>query len=113
MATNWVKMVVAMFLLLASFSAVAAEGTGKVTVPSAVQLNGKKIDAGEYKISWTGKDNDVQVTFMAGKDVVMTAPAKLVENQTAPAYSFVGRDKDGGLTGIWLQGKKTVLMFAR
>jgi hypothetical protein len=113
MKANWVKVAVAIFVLLTSLSAVAAEGTGKVTLLSPVQLNGKKIVAGDYTISWTGKDNDVQVTFKAGKNVVMTAPAKLIEDTSASAYTSLGYDKDGSLNQIRFRGKKTFLVFLR
>jgi hypothetical protein len=63
----WFKIAVVAFVLTLTLGAYASSGTATVTVPSAVQINGQQIAAGDYKLAWNGNDANVQVTFKNGK----------------------------------------------
>ncbi len=107
----WFKVAVVAFVILVTLAAVAIEGTANVPVRANVQLNGKQIAAGNYKVSWTGTDNNVQVTFKNGKSDVLTAPAKLVEMKNPSPYTAIVYDQNGKLQEIRFEGKKTSLVF--
>jgi len=66
-------------MILVAVSAVAAMASQSLTVNQPVQVNGKQLSAGSYKLNWNGKGPDVQVQIMQGKHLVATAPAKIVE----------------------------------
>ncbi len=108
---SWFKVAVVLAVVLVAISALAAEGSVSVKVNKPLDLNGKQIAAGEYKVVWTGKDDGVQVKFMDGRKEVVTAPAKLVESKDPAAYTAVIY-KDGKLSGIDIAGKKTALVFS-
>ena len=55
----------------------------KVTFSDPVQVGSTQLKPGDYKLQWQGNGPDVQVQIVKGKDVVATAPAKLIENKTS------------------------------
>ena len=61
----------------------------KVTFTDTVQIGSTAIKPGDYKLQWDGTGPDVQVKVVKGKDVVATAPAKLVENKSAQGVNAV------------------------
>jgi hypothetical protein len=100
--------------LLFSSGAIAGEGNkGTLHLDSSVSVEGKKIDAGTYKVEWTGSGSDVQVTLLRGKNTVATFPAHVTEQANANAGDAYGTaaqpDGTRTLTAIYLGGKKTVL----
>ena len=107
----WLKMAVAVFVLLATVSAIAAENTASISVGIPVQLNGKQIAQGNYKVSWTGSNDQVQVKIMAGRKEVASGTAKIVELKDPSARNTLVY-RDGNLREIDLAGKKTALVFA-
>ncbi|MFB3813934.1 MAG: hypothetical protein ACE14L_07455 [Terriglobales bacterium] len=102
---------VVVFALACSLSAMAAEGTTKVVLRSAVQLDGKQINPGEYKVKWSGTNDDLQVTFTADKKDVVTTKAKLVDRPT-PAPSTAVITEETSLKEIWVGNQKTAIVFA-
>jgi hypothetical protein len=104
------KAAVMTFVLTIALGAFASEGIAKVTLFSPVQVNGKQLLAGDYKVSWTGNDNNVQVTFKHGKSDVVTAAAKVVERSATPTRTAVVND-NGSLKELQFQGKKAILVF--
>jgi hypothetical protein len=52
---------------------------GKFTLSDSVQLGSTALKPGDYKATWDGTGSDVQVKILQGKNVVATAPAKLVD----------------------------------
>lgn len=104
------KAAVMTFVLTIALGAFASEGIAKVTLFSPVQVNGKQLLAGDYKVSWTGNDSNVQVTFKHGKTDVVTAPAKVVERSATPTRTAVVND-NGSLKELQFQGKKAILVF--
>lgn len=55
----------------------------KVTFSDPVQVGSTQLKPGDYKLQWQGNGPDVQVQIVKGKDVVATAPAKLIENKAS------------------------------
>ncbi len=108
---KWAVVLVILCVLGLTLTAMAAEGKATVTFTSAVQLNGKQLPAGEYKLKWTGNGNDVQVSFQAGKKEVLTAPAKLVAGTEVSLYNAVVKNENS-LKEIRLANKKEIIVFA-
>ncbi len=67
-----------MLLLLVSLAAWAkSKSEASVTLSDSVQVAGKQLPPGDYRIRWEGSGSNVQVTFLKnGKDVA-TASAKM------------------------------------
>jgi len=109
------KVLAGISVLVLAMSAVAAENSGKFILPSAAELNGKSLAAGEYKVRWEGQGPDVQVTVSRGKETIATAPAKLVDRgEKAPRNAVVMNTSGGGagsIVELRLSGKRSVLVF--
>ena len=96
-------------------SAVLAGEVNKLTIKTEETLNvdGKSLSPGNYKVEWNGSGPNVQVKMMQGKDTVATFPANL-EQQKAQnpenAYASM-KEPDGtrSLTTIYVGGKRDVL----
>ncbi len=108
----------ALFLLLAiivvTVAAVAADGAGRLILRDAVQLNGKQLAAGEYKIKWQGTGNAVDVTVLKNNKPVATATAKLTELEAPSPYDSVMFRTDGNnrsIAEIRFGGKKSAIVF--
>lgn len=71
--------VVVMMVALLSAPAFAAKNSQTVAVPSAIKAGSTMLAPGDYNVTWTGSGADVQVTFAKNKKVIVTLPAKLVE----------------------------------
>ena len=54
----------------------------KVTFTDSVQIGSTDVKPGDYKLQWEGNGPDVQVKVIKGKDVIATAPAKLVQKNS-------------------------------
>jgi hypothetical protein len=107
------KVMVAGLFLLFSLSALAAN-SGSLTLSEPAQLNGKQLKSGDYKVKWEGTGQDVQVSILQGKNVVASAPAKLMEAANKESGNSVVLNHDGGATTIHeihLVGKKQILIF--
>src|SRR5438067_1782099 len=76
----WKSGVILAVSLVLSIGAFAASGTVSKTfdLNHAVQINGRQLPPGLYKLKWDGTGPNVQVQFTQGKKVVATAPAKVV-----------------------------------
>jgi hypothetical protein len=106
-------MVAGLFLLF-SLSALAAANSGSLTLTGPAQLNGKQLASGEYKVKWEGTGQDVQVSILKGKNVVATAPAKLVDVADKAYGDSVVLGTEAGAASIHeihLGGKKQILVF--
>src|SRR5271155_4392797 len=71
-------------LLLAS-SALAATKPASLELTNPVMVNGTTLKPGEYKVQWEGDGPNVEVSILQGKNVVVKAPAHVVELQIAAA----------------------------
>lgn len=76
----------AIFVVVFSIAAVAADKShATITVYHPAQLGSTLVAPGEYDLNWTGTGNDVKVTLSKGKKVLVTAPAKVVEERNPDA----------------------------
>lgn len=94
-----------------SVGAFALDGKASIKVLTPVQLAGKQVAIGDYKLSYTGTGNDVQVTLTsADKKTVVTATAKLGSGTKGNSNAIVA-STDGIVKEIRLAGKSEVLVF--
>jgi hypothetical protein len=66
------------------------KNAGRFTLVDSVQVGSIELKAGDYKATWDGSGPDVQVKILQGKNVVATAPAKLVDNSSGQDSVTVG-----------------------
>jgi hypothetical protein len=94
--SNMLKGLVLGLALLLTTGAFAAN-KGSLQVSDTVNVSGKQLAPGDYKLSWEGTGQNVELKIMKGKDVVATVPAHLVD-LIAPAYyssAVVNNNSDG------------------
>ena len=63
---------------------------GKFTLVDSVQVGSTELKAGDYKATWDGSGSDVQLKILQGKNVVATAPARLVDDSSGQDSVTVG-----------------------
>ncbi len=81
---------VVVFTLMLSLTAFASEGKGKVKFSDSVQVAGKQLDRGDYKLVWSGNGSEAQVTFTSSdKKSTFTTVAKIVAGAKADSDSLV------------------------
>ena len=107
---EWTALV--LLITFAAVAAVAATGSARIDLNSDATLNGSKLTAGSYKISWTGSGDSVDVVFKNGKQEIKTS-AKVVELKKAPARTSIVKNSDGSIREIWFGGKTSSLVFAQ
>ncbi len=68
----------AIILCSLSLPAFAAKNTKTITFWENTKVGSTQVPAGDYKVSWTGADSNVQVTIARNGKTLATVPAKLV-----------------------------------
>ena len=72
-----------MLTLLSSVSALARDkNQHSVQIPSAVQVGGKQLEPGKYKVEWQGTGPEIQANFVRNGQTVATVPGTLRTNDT-------------------------------
>ncbi len=71
--------VFATMLTLLSVPALAAKNSQTINVSTAVKAGSAQLTPGDYNVTWTGTAPNVEVTISKNKKVIVTLPAKLVE----------------------------------
>jgi hypothetical protein len=70
-----------MLALLSSVSALARDrNQHSVQIPNAVQVGGKQLKPGNYKVEWQGIGPEIQVNFVRDGKTVATVPGTLKTN---------------------------------
>jgi hypothetical protein len=97
-----------------SSGALAGEShKGKLQLAEKIEVAGKAINPGEYKVEWTGSGMAVQVSLVQGKQTIATFPAHVTEEATpnkATAYlSSAEMEGSRSLKAIYIGGKRTTL----
>src|SRR5215468_6865388 len=83
--------VAALSLSLGAFA--KDKNEAKFTLSNPAQIGGTQLKPGDYKATWEGTGNDVQVKILQGKNVVANTSAKLVDKQNAQdAVTLTGSD---------------------
>ncbi|MFZ0277187.1 MAG: hypothetical protein WA254_04140 [Candidatus Sulfotelmatobacter sp.] len=83
-----------------------------IDIPNAVQVGGKQLEAGSYKVEWQGAGPEVQVTFLSHGKAVATVPGTLKTNDnqiTADAIQTDSANKT--LNEIDFRRDKEALVF--
>ena len=100
-------------LLLASTAFAGTKANLQITSPTNV--NGTRLQPGDYKVEWDGAGPNVEVSILKGKNVVAKVPAHVVDLSTPAANSaaVVKANGDGtsNLSGVRFEGKKFALEF--
>lgn len=108
-------LLLSMTLLLTTSLFAANKNQGSLSTLSAVTVNGKALPAGDYSVKWEGTGSNVQLNIFKGKEVVATAPARLVNlDQSASGDAAVVKDNGNGsksLAEIRFSGKKYALQI--
>ena len=86
---------------------------GKLHLAEKIEVEGKTINPGEYKVEWTGSGMAVQVSLVQGKQTIATFPAHVTEEASpnkSDAYgSSAKMEGSRSLTSIYIGGKRTTL----
>ena len=110
-ATVSKSLVLGLALTLASSAFAASKAN--LTLNNPTNVNGTKLNAGEYKLEWDGSGPNVEVSILQGKKVVAKVPAKVVDLDKAPSNNaaLLKQNGDGSttLSGVRFQGKKYAL----
>jgi hypothetical protein len=72
----------AMVFLIPALTFAGAKNSANLKLDQSVTVAGSQLAPGQYKLTWEGSGPDVTVKFAEGKNVVATAPAKLVNTST-------------------------------
>jgi hypothetical protein len=109
------KMAGGLVLAVTLMASMAFAGSKRVSMEfsTAVQVNGKQLPAGSYRLKWEGDGPAVQVQFLKGKKVVATAPARVEQtprsNEGAAVIDNAGDAHN--LVEARLAGRKYKLVF--
>ena len=100
--------------VLAPLSAFAREkNQHSIDIPNAVQVAGKQLEAGSYKVEWQGAGPEVQVTFLRGGKAVATVPGTLKTNDSQVTEDAIQTDSSSKtLNEIDFGRDKEALVFA-
>jgi len=81
----------ALMLTLTAAPAFAAKNSQSVNFASTVKVGTTELPAGDYKVTWTGTGDSVQVTIAEGGKT-LTVPAKLLEEKHVHKGYVVNRE---------------------
>ena len=102
-----------MGLVLTLASSAFAASKANLTLNNPTNINGTKLQAGDYKLEWDGSGPNVEVSIVQGKKVLTKVPAKIVDLDKAPGNdaALLKQNSDGSttLSGARFQGKKFAL----
>jgi hypothetical protein len=99
--------------VLAPLSAFAREkNQHSIDIPNAVQVGGKQLEAGSYKVEWQGAGPEVQVTFLRHGKAVATVPGTLKTNDSEVTQDAIQTDSaNNTLNEIDFRRDKEALVF--
>ena len=104
-------LVLAASLLLASSAFAANKGSLNLSEP--VNVSGTQLAPGSYSVHWDGAGPNVELKIMHGKQVVASAPARLVDLSSSPnndaAVFKTNADGSRSLSEIRFYGRKQAL----
>lgn len=90
--------VCALILFSLSLPAFAARNSASISIESPVTVGTTQVAAGDYTVSWTGADANVQVSLARDGKTLVTVPAKLV--QAKNGYTSLDTKTDNGVTVV-------------
>lgn len=90
---------------------------GSLQLAEKVNVEGKTLNPGSYKVEWEGSGPTVQVSILQGRNTVATFPARVVDagvpNQENAYSTTASQDGSLTLTAIYLGGKRTTLQVEK
>ena len=95
-------------LLLAASALATGAGKGTLHLYESVDVQGKQLAPGEYKLEWSGEGPKVELNITSSKKSVVSVPAQLVpvgEEYTTDGYAQKSEDGKNALTEIFFHGK--------
>jgi hypothetical protein len=97
---RWIAMlaVVASGLTLGAFA--KDKNEAKFTLSDPAVLGSTQLKPGDYKAQWDGTGPEVQVKILKGKEVIATAPAKLIDKQNASGTNAVTFGTGGSVRSL-------------
>jgi len=102
----------AMAMLFATTAFAAANKTS-IQVNNGVTVGGKTLSPGKYTVTWEGQGQNVDLTVIKGKELIVKTPARLLDLPGVSANNaVVVKDNPDGtraLSQIQISGKKFVL----
>ena len=75
--------IVSTVFLIPALAFAGQKNSANVLLDQPVNVAGTQLAPGNYKMIWQGNGPDVSVSFIEGKKIVATAPAKLVTDPTS------------------------------
>jgi hypothetical protein len=86
--------------LLSSVSALARDNKNQrsVQIPDSVQVGGKQLEPGNYKVEWQGTGPEIQVNFVRNGKTVATVPGTLRTNDSKVTQDDIVTDITGANT---------------
>jgi hypothetical protein len=105
-----------MLALLSSVSALARDkNQHSVQIPDSVQVDGKQLEPGDYKVEWQGAGPQIQVNFVRDGKTVATVPGTLKTNDAKVTQDDIVTDINSAnaktLTEIDFSHNKESLVF--
>ena len=99
--------------VMAPLSAFAREkNQHSIEILNAVQVGGKQLEPGSYKVEWQGAGPEVQVTFLHNGKAVATVPGTLKTNDSQITADAVQTDSaNNTLNEIDFRRDKEALVF--
>jgi hypothetical protein len=98
-------------------AAFAADASHPLTLTKGVAVNGTAVQAGDYKMKWTGSGDNVDVSIARGKHVLATSPGHVVALDNAPAQDtlYYRQNADGSqsLSEVRFGGKKFAIVLGQ
>ena len=96
-------------LLLAASAFAAGTGKGTLHLFESVEVQGKQLPPGDYKVEWNGEGPNVELNITSGRQTVASVPALVVtvseKNRTDGYASKQSNDGKNALTEIFFGGK--------
>jgi hypothetical protein len=85
---------------LSSVSALARDNKNQhsVQIPDSVQVGGKQLEPGNYKVEWQGTGPEIQVNFVRNGKTVATVPGTLRTNDSKVTQDDIVTDITGANT---------------
>ena len=87
-------------VLLAVSAMAGTENKGTLRLFDNVNVQGKQLSPGTYKIEWNGAGPEVQVNIVDGKNTIATVPARVVP--------VTAKNKEDGYTADNENGTRTL-----
>ncbi len=103
-----------LFAMTLSIGALAETISKNVTLPQAVEVGGKTLPAGDYKVKVDTTGTTAQVTFLKGRKEIANAPAQVKQLSSKPFATEVQMNTATStphLDGIDFGGTTTAVRF--